>query len=172
MISVDKIEKTLEWLEECYDRSKNADIEESKIYSKIAILELSGWVEESMDDIIWNLADKKLDSNKAKKRLKKTISNVNSFTYEKHFSEMLRKAIGVINKEAIEKKIRDRTDGTLIKFENALKKLYSERNPLAHTFSQGKQEYIDSPSMVKKYYEDICFGLRVFEEEIAKSQGV
>ena len=172
MIHVDKIEKTLKWLEKRYDNSKNAEIEEGKIYSKMAILELSGWVEESMDDIIWNMADKKLDSNNAKKRLEKVISNVNGFTYKKHFLEMLRKSIGVINEEVVEKKIRDRADGTLIKFEIALNKLYDERNPLAHTFSQGRQQYVVSPSVAKSYYDDICSGLRAFEEEISKNQNI
>lgn len=172
MISIDKIEKTLEWLEKCYDNSKNTEIEESKIYSKIAILELSGWVEESMDGIILDLADKKLDSSNAKKRLEKIISNINGFTYEKHFLEMLRKSIGVINEEAVEKKIRDMPDGKLIKLKNALDRLYNERNTLAHTFSQGKQEYVDSPSVVKGYYDDICSGLKAFEVEIAKNQGI
>lgn len=169
MVSVDKIEDTLKWLEKCYDNSKDTYIKESRIYSKMAVLELSGWVEESMDGIILNLADKKLDSKNARRRLEKIILNVNGFTYEKHFLKMLRKSIGIINEESIKKQIYDRADGTLNKFKTALDKLYNKRNPLAHTFSQEQQQRFDSPSQVRGYYNDICSGLKAFEEEIAKA---
>ena len=85
MVCGEKIKKILKWLDERYKASDDLKIEGAKSCSKLAILELSGWVEESMHDLISDLADKELDGSNAKKHIAKAISNMNGFTYEKHF---------------------------------------------------------------------------------------
>ena len=170
MVCGEKIEKILKWLDECYETSDDLDIEEGKSYSKLAILELSGWVEESMYDLISDLADKELDGSNAKKRVTEAISNMNGFTYEKHFSKMLLKGIGIVNKEIVERRVRDRNEEKFMKFRNALDDLSERRNHLAHTFSQGRQERIASTSMARNYYNNIFPVLKAFEEEIHKNR--
>ena len=172
MICGEKIENILEWLDECYETSSISEIEKAKSYSKLAILELSGWVEESMYDLILDIADKELGSSNAKKRVKKTISNINGFTYDTHFSEMLLKGIGIVNKEIVEKNVRDRNERKFMKFRIALKELYNRRNHLAHTFRKGRQEYFAGPSVAKNYYDDIFPILEAFEKEISKNRDI
>ena len=168
-ISSDRIEKILRWLEERYDAAENTEIKETKIYSKMAILELSGWVEESMDAIVWDLVGEKLEDKHEKRRFRKFVDSVSGFTYEKHFLKLLHKAIGIMNREVVERRI---DNSILSKFRVALKNLAKSRDHLAHTFSQGTQEYIDSPSTARTYYKDILLGLQAFAKEVANNQNL
>lgn len=184
----EKIEKTLEWLDERYKKleeryddpdssdtyTASADIElkESRFYSKLAILELSGWVEGSIDALVQNLADRKSLTNDARERFKKAVKSTRGFDYENHFLELLHKVIGIIDTGMVEENINNNIDGTLENFKSTLNSLYKSRNRLAHTFSQEMQEQIDSPSNTRDYYKKILAGLERFEEEIATNQNV
>ena len=178
MISDDKIREVLEWTkkryDDCYENSCNRDINESRLYSKLAILELSGWVEGSLKDLLIRLADKKLDDDEAKLEFKKTIQNPGGFKYDRHFQHLLNKAIGFINREAIEKEINSKDYDKLEKFKTALNNLSAIRNDYAHTFSHKPQKTptTSDPSSVINYYKDILPGLKAFEEEIARNQKI
>lgn len=174
MISGEKIKNILEWLQERYDAPENRKVEVQRLYSKLAVLELSGWVEDSIDTLVIDLANEKTISNNAVRRVKKSISSIKGFTYDKHFVVLLQKTIGIINEEAVVKGVRDRPDAILEKFISALNSLSKARNHHAHTFSQTPQQThrFESPTTVIPSFNYILSGLQAFEEEIAKNQDI
>ncbi|MCY4034841.1 MAG: HEPN domain-containing protein [Hyphomicrobiales bacterium] len=174
MISGKEIKKVLEWIKERYDNPCTRDVYESRLYSKLAILELSGWVEGTLKDLAIRLIDKKLNDDAAKEEFKEVIRNIRGFRYERHFQDLLNKTVGFINREIIEKEISGKDYDKLEKFKTALNNLSGRRNFYAHNFSHNPQKVpttID-PSSVINYYEDILSGLEAFKEEIAKNQGI
>lgn len=174
MTSDDKIKTVLEWAKERYDNPCTGDIDEGRLYSKLAILELSGWVEGSLKDILLKLVDKKLNDDKATKKFKKVIEKTRGFRYEDHFLNLLNKTVGFINKEVIEREINGKDCNKLQKFKNALNNLSERRNMHAHNFSYKPQKIftMSDPSSMINCYENILPGLEAFKEEIAKNQGI
>src|SRR3990172_5850560 len=76
---------------------------EALFYSKLAILELCGWIEESMDVIVKNCANQKLRNNDNLIFLEKEIiKKVHGFDYHNNFRKMLMQVIGLIRLEIIE----------------------------------------------------------------------
>ena len=181
MISDDKIKKVLKWIkaryddsitQDVYDDSGTQDIDVARLYSKLAILELSGWVEGSLKYLVLELVDKKLIDDEAKEEFEKIIRGIRGFKYDYHFLDLLNKTIGFINKEAVEKEINNKDYDKLQKFKTALDNLSSKRNLHAHTFSHESQKLSTTvdPAFVIKCYKEILLGLEAFEEEITKNQ--
>lgn len=168
MISGAQIENVLSWLEERYNASRNAEVNETNLYAKLAILELAGWVEERMDSIVLSLAEEILPGQNAKKYFEEIVKNTQSIKYSS-FAKLLRETIGFLNFAIIQKQVEG---GELSRFHAALKRLSDSRDHLAHTFSHGtqEQEYLDAPSVVQGYYKDILEGLKAFEEAIHRNR--
>ena len=51
MVTKDYLLKTLNWLDQLYN-DPTADDQKTSSYSKLALIELCGWIEETMDDIV------------------------------------------------------------------------------------------------------------------------
>lgn len=74
-------------------------------YSKLALIELCGWIEETMDDIVLRCAKRCLKSPANQKFIKDVIIKPNyNFQYEA-FRKMLMIVIGLATLEKIEKKL-------------------------------------------------------------------
>ena len=170
MISGAQIENVLGWLDKRYNASRKAEVNETNLYAKLAILELAGWVEESVDDIVWNLVNEKLPGTKARDRFEKIVKSTQGVKYNS-FANLLRETIGFLNFEIIQRQMQK--ENKLSGFKSALNKLAKSRDDLAHTFSHGtqEQEYIDAPSRVREeYYRSILEGLKAFEEAINRNR--
>src|SRR3990172_2581821 len=93
-----EIKKNLGKINDLYTKSENEDSEALLFYSKLAILELCGWIEESMDDIIREYAKKYLKEQSNINSINDTIRKTSGFDYNEHFREkMLIRLIGLIN---------------------------------------------------------------------------
>ena len=104
MITKSYIKGNLERIERLYEKS--SDIQDGLFYSKLAILELCGWIEISMDDIILRLAKKHLKQSKNIAFVEKdVIRRTYGFDYSRHFRKMLINIIGITGVEKIEKKL-------------------------------------------------------------------
>jgi len=55
MITKSYLFKTLNWLDQLYN-DPTADNQKTSSYSKLALIELCGWIEETMDDIVLRCA--------------------------------------------------------------------------------------------------------------------
>ena len=134
-------------------------------YCKLALLELCGWIEESMDDIIRQYSNSKLKDDKNKKYLKNNIIKPNyGFRYDENFREMLVKTIGIIQLEKLEIKLEKQ--GIITKLKSALKKIIEQKNEAAHTFLKGVTRTYDAPSVTREIFLEIYELLKLFEREI------
>ena len=145
--------------------SKTSNPKEALFYSKLAILELCGWIEESMDDIVKNYANRKLRNNDNLKFVKGVIKNVHSFDYHNDFRKMLIPVIGLIRLEMLESKVDQTKLDLMIAALNTLK---TQRNPLAHTHIKGATLTIDAPSKTKQQVMYVYEGLKSIEHELKR----
>jgi hypothetical protein len=132
--------------------------------SKLAILELCGWIELSMDDIIRMYSRRKLrDPNNILFVENEVIGRNFGFVYSRNFRSMLIRALGLADLERIERKI-DAT--TRARLEAHLNALASVRNNLAHTYLRGITVTIDAPSATIARFNDVYDGLVEYERRI------
>ncbi|MDP2151711.1 hypothetical protein [Parvibaculum sp.] len=136
-------------------------------YSKIAILELCGWIELSQDDLLRRVTRKKLSSQKNLEAFEVDVIKKNSgFGYPHHFRKMLIHAVGLINVEKIELNVDQQKKAA---FEAELNTLWITRNSLAHTYIKGTASAIDAPSMTIARFAKVYNGIKEFESVIFKT---
>ena len=129
-------------------------------YSKLAILELCGWIEESMDDIVLGCARRHLtEQDNITFVEKQIVRRTHGFDYDMHFRQMLIQLLGVINVEKIEKIV---DQGKLMKLRAALDGLKKVRDPEAHKHIKGVTRHIDAPSLTRAQFPALYDGLREF----------
>jgi len=167
MISRCYIIRILKDLEREYNRSSSS--KKSLYYSKLALIELCGWIEESMDDIILRCAKRKLKEAGNFKYTDETIVQPNhGFTYKSHFRRMLIQLLGIITAEKIEALV-DPVKAAGLK--SQLGTLKISRNSEAHTHLKGLTKTIDSPSVTLARFPFIYDGLKEYESVIRKTIG-
>jgi hypothetical protein len=141
----------------------------SSFYSKLAVIELCGWIEESMNDIIMRCATRKLKLPSSRKYAEKQIVKPNyGFTYDGHFRKMLIQLMGIITTERIERLVDPLTSDV---FKSQLKSLKTVRNSEAHTHLKGFTRSIDAPSVTLGRLPSIYSGLNEYDRVIRKHVG-
>ena len=78
------------------------DIRLLNFYSKLSLLELCGWLETTMDDMVNSFASRQLTHKDYLEEWKETVSYNNGFSYDRHFKKMICKLIGLSLMEKIE----------------------------------------------------------------------
>jgi hypothetical protein len=166
MITESDLLENLNELDELYNGATNKKNDKQAIYySKLALLELCGWIEESMDDIIMQCSNSKLKDNKNKKYLEdKIIKSNNGFRYNENFREMLIKTIGIIQLEKLEIKLEKQ--GIVTNLKSALDNIKDKRNQAAHTFLKGVTRTYDASSVTRENFLEIYELLKLFEREL------
>lgn len=166
MIARNYILTNLRELEKLYRNSTKT--KETTYYSKLALLELCGWIEESMDDIIIKHANRKLSgtsSNPNKNYVKrKVIDKNNGFVYKDNFRPMLMKLIGIIELEKLEKPMK--VSGKLSILSSTLARLKTARNDAAHTHIKGLTRNYDAPSITIRNFEDVYKCLLIIDAKL------
>jgi hypothetical protein len=143
---------------------KTTSPKELLFYSKLAILELCGWIEESMDDIVLRCAMRHLKIMSNKEFVRKQIVRKNyGFDYDDHFRRMLGQLIGIINVERLEKNV-DQTKKVRLKA--VLSMLKTARNAEAHTHIKGVTRHINAPSITLSQFPDVSDGLTEYDRVI------
>jgi len=151
--------KSLDWR---YKRS--ASNKGSLFFSKLAILELCGWIEESMDDIIRTCARRCLKEQSNQEHVENVIIWRNyGFDYQKHFRNMLVQLVGLIAVERIERSVDPNKRNNL---EVTLSTLKTVRDSEAHTHIKGVMKIINSPSVTMKQFHPVYDGLKEFDQVI------
>lgn len=132
-------------------------------FSKLAILELCGWIEISMDDIILAHCGRHVTTPKNSKFVSDDIvKRTYGFDYERNFRKMLINLVGIVTCEKLEGQI---PVAVHTKFVAQLQSLKAVRDRLAHTYLKGPVAtmIIDAPSVTKARFNDIYDGLKAFE---------
>lgn len=159
MIARTYIEGNLRQLNRLY---LEANTQKKKLYySKLAMLELCGWIEESMDNIVEMCANRELKSQANKNYITRNIIKPTyGFEYKRHFIKMLSYVIGFINIEKLDNKL-DLTKKA--RLESALGTLKEARNREAHTHLKGVTRQVDSPSITISLFNHVFEGLKDIE---------
>jgi len=133
--------------------------------SKLAILELCGWIEISMDAIVRRCAKKNLKLQASRQSAEAIIQRTYSFDYQQHFRKMLIQVIGLKSLEKIERRLNPVEFQKLTAALNALK---VNRDNEAHTYIKGVTAIIDAPSVTRGRFNDIYGGLQHFESTMKR----
>ncbi|KJR42991.1 endoribonuclease [Candidatus Magnetoovum chiemensis] len=130
----------------------------------MAIIELGGWIEESMDAIIRECAKKNLKQQKNIKYLEDNIIEpIFGFTYNKHLKRMMINLIGLITYDKLETSL---DQNKLSRLKTGLGNLKTVRDELAHTFISGTTPMINAPSVTISQFDDIYEGLTDIEHKL------
>lgn len=165
MIPVTYIERNTKSLTTCFNNSTRPLM--TLLYAKLVIIEVGGWVEMSMDDLV-ERAGKSLKMSTNILHLEREIIRSNyGFDYERNFRPMLTKAIGLVSLEKLEGRL-DTAKQT--KMKAALTLLKQARNTVAHTYVKNPAggAIIAGPSVAMSYFRDIYDGLKNIEANMKK----
>jgi len=162
MLSTSDIEKNIDILDKVYNESSS--ILESNLYSKLAVLELGGWIELAMDDIVKECSTRIL-GQKSQEKIDGIVSKTYGFDYNIHFIEMLHRIIGFKGIEDLENEV---DQIKFQKFKSNLGMLTTPRNTFAHNPTEGVALTVDSPSKTKSKIEPISEGLKEIDDVLKK----
>lgn len=160
MISNHDILNTINELDLLY----NSQPAQATYYSKLALLELCGWIETTMDYIVSEYSNVKLSEQSNIDHVNDEVIDKNyGFHYKKHFRPMLMKVIGIINLEKVESPLI--ISGDLSTLQSQLGSLYTSRNRAAHTHTGTTTTY-DAPSSSRNYLNTLFPILQKIESSL------
>jgi len=166
VIVKDYIDKTIFELHNLYENAKSQ--KKTIYYSKLALIEFCGWLEESMDDIIQMYCNQKLKKSSNKNYIKKVVIHNNfGFHYKDNFRPMLMTAIGIVEVEKLEKNL-DNAGGKINILSSTIGRLKKKRNDAAHTFIRGVTSSFDAPSVIINDFRRIYPIMKEIETEVRK----
>ncbi len=140
---------------------KSKTTRDTSYYSKLAVLELCGWIEMSIDDCIIKTANRILSDQTSKKVIEDRIKRTYGFEYENHFRSLIMALIGIHGFEKVEKKI---SPAIITNFKSELGSLKVSRNTLAHTYTRGTTITYDAPSVTIGRYAHVKNGILEYDK--------
>jgi hypothetical protein len=143
MVVKKHILNNIQKLDRLYNSAPTA---EATYYSKLAIIELCGWIELSMDNIADNFATRHLTCTPFKDMFSSIKNGTYGFEYKKNFRKMLSSTIGLHNMQSIELSLT--TTGEIAILDATLSSLKTLRDNAAHTFIDATTTY-QAPSTTK-----------------------
>jgi hypothetical protein len=138
---------------------------EASYYSKLAIIELCGWIELTMDNIVENFANKHLKTQPYKDSFRSLKEKNYGFDYKQNFRKMLSQTVGLHNTEKLETKLNH--SGQIAILNATLDSLKTLRNDAAHTYIDATKTY-QAPSVTKAQLDQIYPILKDFSKEVKK----
>lgn len=164
MIAKSYIEKSLKDLDKLY--STPGSQRKATMYCKLATLELCGWIEDTVDDIVLRHAKRKLKVSINYRDYKRDFVKKNSgFLYEYHIRGLLMRLVGLIKLEEMENIIEaDHAKITVLKAQ--LNNLFTVRNTAAHTHIKSVTPLYFSPSVCNGYFTTIYDCLKAIDDEL------
>ena len=134
----------------------------SMYYSKLCVIELCGWIELTMDDMIKECANKYMQNGRNIDYVENAVvRGTHSFSYKDHFRRMLIQTIGIINVERLENNL-DTHKFELLK--SGLGSLKQERNRDAHSYLKDVTQTVLAPSRTVIYFNQVYEGLKDLEK--------
>ncbi len=163
MIAKSYITSTLFELDKLYNNSTSQ--KKAIYFSKLALIELCGWIEETLDDIILKHANRhlKVPSNKAYCLVSIVKPNY-GFEYKKNVRPMLISLLGLIEVEKLEKELEKTAQVTLLK--GYLGNIKDSRNIAAHTHLKGVTRHFNAPSRTIGDFNRISVILEQIDKEL------
>ena len=158
MVNYVDIEKTLIHIDLAYSNSMS-DPSLPILLSKTALIEFSGWIEQSMDNILHEYLDSHICENNIVNYIKEQIKKNYGFKYENNILKILSMTVGAYNLENILDKIN------INLFQTLLDQYSNKRNNAAHTHIGTTTTY-DAPSVILNDFRRIKPIVITIEQEI------
>jgi hypothetical protein len=164
MVTKQYIVPGLHALDTAYNQASADDAER---FAKLAIIELCGWIEESMDALVLRCAKRQL---KVPKNLSycegEIIGKTYGFDYQRNFRWMLIRLIGLITVERLEKQVDQAKHDAL---KSTLGSLKLKRDAAAHTHIKGTTRTLDAPSVTISSFHRVYDGLLDLDQTMRRS---
>jgi hypothetical protein len=132
-------------------------------YSKFAVLEVSGWVEESVDQILRDCAKLVTTDKRNAIDFGKRLKKCNGFSYDGHVRECLICLVGLAGADLFE---RTMPTEKLNALRSGLNTIYEVRCGLAHTHVVSGSQTIDAPSKSAERLRNIVDALQSMESTL------
>ena len=159
MVNYVDIENTLNYLDSTYLASMSDPLLPI-LLSKTALIEFSGWIEQSMDQILYDYLDSHICETYIIKYIKDQIKKNYGFKYENNILRILSITIGAYNLENVFDKININLLKTL------LDKYSNKRNNAAHTHTIGTTTTYDAPSVILNDFKCVKPIITAIEHEV------
>jgi hypothetical protein len=162
MITKQYIVPSLQALDTAYQSAATAD--DAERFAKLAIIELCGWIEETMDALILRCGNRHLKEISNRNYCEKEIiRKTYGFEYHNNFRFMLIRLVGLISVERIEKLADPAKSAAMI---STLETLKTVRNNVAHTHLKGTTRTLDAPSVTINRFEKVYDGLLDLDQKL------
>ena len=145
MVNKAAIVRNLRELDSRYQK-RSRDPRDPFYFSKLALMELCGWIELTTDQIVLDCARKHFgDAANLTYVEKQIIRRTSGFDYGDHFRAMLMRVVGLVKVEELEATF-DPTKFDPMKA--SLDTLWDQRNRQAHTFIENVTQTLTAPSAI------------------------
>ena len=162
MVNYTDIEAKLQRLETEYNNSI-LDPDLPIFYSKLAVIELSVWIEDSVDSIVYDYIDNHIVDPIVKQNIKKNIKGNFGFNYYSNLFKVFTSVLGVDTWENIEDKLKPQK---LVDLVNITSTFTGIRNKAAHS-SIVVTATFSSPSTTIAAYNKVKPAMMIIENELA-----
>ena len=161
VVNYSNIENTLANLDNTYlEYVSDSNCELPILLSKTALIEFSGWIEQSIDQILYDYLDNHIVEININTYIKNQIRKNYGFKYENNILRILSITIGAYNLENVLDKI------DVYMFKTILNKYSGNRNKAAHTHTVGTTTTYDAPSTILNDYRRIKPIITTIEQEV------
>ena len=143
----------------------SGDTHMPQLLSKLATMEFGGWIEVSIDEILYNYLDNHIVDSNGKNIIKRFIKNIHGFSFNDHIYKIFSIVIGANNWENVldELNIADRNN-----LESIADTYSRERNEFAHKNTIiGVTTTYRSPSQVLADFNNIESAIKSIENSVA-----
>lgn len=162
MVNYTDIEAKLQRLDTEYNNSI-LDPDLPIFYSKLAVIEFSGWIEDSVDSIVYDYIDNHIVDPIIKKNIKENVNRNYGFNYYSNLFKVFTSVLGVDTWENIEDKLKPQN---LVDLVNVTSTFTGIRNKAAHS-SIVVTTTFSSPSSTIAAYNKVKPAMKIIEKEIA-----
>jgi hypothetical protein len=161
------IHATLKEINSWYDEPAPAAVHRPKLLSKLATLELCGWLEGEFDKIILNVQDGRLnDSDWVRVEI---LSRTNGFRYTEDLRAMLTKIVGEVFVRRVEEKMEQKHPRELERLKSLLGYLWKVRCSFAHAdvaANIASQQKFEAPSWTLNQYKVLLKLVGYYEDSV------
>ncbi|WP_315357984.1 hypothetical protein [Prevotella denticola] len=159
MVNYQYIENTLVNLDSTYLNSMSDPILPI-LLSKTALIEFSGWIEQSIDQILYDYLDNHIVDDNMNKYIRNQITKNYGFKYENNILKILSITIGAYNLENVLDRIN------INQFKTLVDGYSDKRNNAAHTHTAGTTTTYDAPSVILNDFRRIKPIITTIEKEV------
>lgn len=163
----DTLKELSEWFENCGEGQARP-----KLLSKLALLELCGWLESEFDRLVMLAEIGRLDDPEWVK--KNVVDRTYGMDYGDHFRPMMCKVVGEVHVRRIEARCDALLPNGTADIKSLLSMLWLNRCKLAHGHYDGQvvqQQLYQAPSWVRQQHKKLKKMLGTFEQALVQELG-